>query len=328
MRLSKSGWVALSLFATGSACSYDPHPKDGFQACYSDRRLCPQGYACASDNRCYSAQSVTTSPGNGGAGSGGVVGTGGRVGTGGAATTGGTGGMGSGGATITSKDAGLSGTGGAPSTGGSTGAGGSVAADAASSTVALMTVANNQAQGAMTGFGWIAGGPKDLVTDPTCGSPVGPITSGVPCDFTNWSTSDAYCVSGSIPALPLSPTTADYNDNWGIQIGVNVTEPPGGGLEQSFMSLTIAVTGTPSSGLRAQVHRRGDPDETSYCAVLTAGTPIAFTSFNTACWDGSGTRLATSDVPNIDKISVTVPSAVGSEISVANLCFHGITFLR
>jgi len=307
----------------GVACSYNPQPESGKQECYEGR--CPGGYQCGLYNLCYRAGKVPADPGTGGAivGTGGaIVGTGGAmVGTGGAVGSGGTiagtgGSVGTGGATV-GRDAGIPGTGGA------------VGADAyvpPIPTGTVMTVANNQAQGAMTGFGWIASGPKDIITDPTCASPAGSITSGVFCNLTTWSMTTAYCVSGSIPILPPSPTTADYNDNWGIQIGVNATDPPGGGLGQSFASLAITIPGVPSSGLRAVLHRRGDAPEKTYCAPMASGTPIAFTSFNTTCWDGLGTRLTAADVPNVDQIGVQVSSNSSAAIAVSGLCLSGITF--
>ena len=88
------------------------------------------------------------------------------------------------------------------------------------------------------------------------------------------------------------------------------------------------MTGSPPVGLRIVVHRKSDSSVVEYCAtVVASGSAIAFTTFNTACWDGSGTRLAATDVANLDKIGLLVPSA-STAITVTNLCLLGITFTK
>jgi len=326
-----TGWlfVALVLASIGFACSYSPHPKEGEQLCYNQR--CVDGYVCGSDNHCYTPENLPLGPGLGGSGTGGAmpgfggtttvmvgrggsgaggvpVGTGGRAGSGGIVGVGG--GLGAGGTT---------GMGGIMSTGGTT---------TPPNVGTVVTIANGQAQGAMTGYGWVAFGPLDVVTDPTCDSPAGQMVSGVSCDLPRWSTPTAYCMSGSIPAVPSAPTAADWSNNWGIQIGLNSTLQPGEGLGQSFSSVATTLTGSPLTGLRMMVHRVGDVDTTSYCAVVSSGVSISFTRFSTTCWDTTspGTALTLADVPNIDKISIQVSSMVGTAITVTNLCLVGLTF--
>jgi hypothetical protein len=188
-----------------------------------------------------------------------------------------------------------------------------------------VTFASGKAAGAMTGYGWVALGSADTVTDPTCGPSKAAITSAAPCaTSTNWSTTTGLCITGSIPALGTPP---DYTGNWGVSVGVNAGPAAGTGLGQSFASITIAVAGSPATGLRAMVHRSGDPDATSYCYALTPGTAIPLTSFSTTCYNTAtpGTALTAADVPKIDKVSVQVSSGAAA-ISVASLCINGITF--
>lgn len=187
-----------------------------------------------------------------------------------------------------------------------------------------MTISNNQAQGAMTGYGWIALGSVDTVTDPTCASPAGAITSSASCLDTLWSSPTAYCFSGKIPAVINS---VDYTTNWGIELGIDATPVSGGVLGQSFASLSVALTGSPLTGLRVIVHRKGDASGSDYCATMTSGASVLFTNFNTACWDGSGSRLAAADVANLDKIGIHIPST-SAAITIANLCLLGITFTK
>lgn len=180
----------------------------------------------------------------------------------------------------------------------------------------------------MTGYGFVALGALDFVTSPTCGTALTPITKATPCAADpNWSSTTALCVTGSIPALPTVPVASDYTNNWGLSVGLNATDPAGTGLGQAFTTVAITTTGTPATGLRAVVHRKGDAVDVGYCAMMTSGTAIAFTSFNTECYNTpvSGTALTAADVANIDQISVQVSSGAAA-ITVTNLCITGITF--
>jgi len=180
----------------------------------------------------------------------------------------------------------------------------------------------------MTGYGWVALGSLDTVTDPTCGPTKAAITSAAPCAADpNWSSASSLCVTGSIPALPATPTSADYSANYGVIVGVNSTDASGG-LGQAFSSITITTTGGPSSGVRAQIHKLGDPDATSYCATLTSGTAIPLTKFATDCYNTTPTGVfAAADASKIDKVSVEVFSG-STAITVTNLCITGITFAK
>jgi len=175
----------------------------------------------------------------------------------------------------------------------------------------------------MTGFGWIAFGADDSVTDPTCGSPSGPISANLPCQETLWSNPTALCVSGYLPPV----IDGEYDANWGISIGVNATPLAGGVLGQSFAGVAVSVGGSPQTGLRIVAHRNGDLDSTTYCALMTPGVAVPFTSFNTACWDGSGTALSLADVTNLDNVGVQIPSG-STAVTITNLCVQGITFVR
>jgi len=131
-------------------------------------------------------------------------------------------------------------------------------------------------------------------------------------------------MSGVIPA------TTDYADDWGVQIGVSSVSSvdssgnPIRGIGISYTSIMLSFHGSPSAGLRIYVHRHGDPPSVSYCVPYVA-TPVPLTNFNTACWNGSGTGLLASDVPNIDMVMLDVVST-SSVITVTNLCLDSITF--
>jgi len=227
---------------------------------------------------------------------------------------------GRGGTAQTGGTAGTLGVGGSPGTGGNVAAGGNAGK--------VVTFNNGQAQGAMTGVGWVALGTETTLTDPTCGTDRHPIvTDSALCTTTiNWSASNALCISGSIAALPPVPTQADYANNWGVQVAASSTAPTGGGLGQPFATVSFTFTGTPMTGVRAEVHRKGDPDATLYCAYVTSGTAVPLTSFSTECWSpGMGTTLTATDVPNIDKVALQIPSSF-TAIAVQDFCMTRIEF--
>ena len=127
MRSQRIPRLFLALLGGSTACSYDPHPKDGQEACSLVDSLCPYGYQCY-NGLCYSAGHVPVSPGTGGAvssskpGSSGAGGTGGVIHTGG--VTGGAGVISVGGLIVPRGGAGIPDAGGGLSTGGTVGSGG------------------------------------------------------------------------------------------------------------------------------------------------------------------------------------------------------------
>lgn len=267
------------------------------------------GFACGSDDLLVGV--------NGGAATGGdtqasVGGAGGNVGNGGA--------MVAGGATAATGAGGQS---------TSTSLGGSAGAVAPSLGGATVTFYNGQAQGWMNGTGWVALGALDSVTSPTCSSGA-PITSAAPCRAqTLWNNPNALCVSGQIPALPPVPTASDYANNWGLQVGVNANELSIAAIGLPFSTITLYVSGMPSTGLRAVLHRKGDPGSTTYWTRFFPGSAIAATDFSTNPDLGptlGGINLTSTDTSNIDWIAVQVTSG-STPITVTDLCLTGITFL-
>ena len=236
-----------------------------------------------------------------------------------------------GGAAIFSVGCGSSSGNGNPGTGGSMGGGtGGTSGTACTAGDTKVCFKDGKAEGAMTGYGWVALGMLDTLTDPTCDTDKHAIDSAHACTtMTNWSTSNSLCISGTIPALPATPVQSDYDNNWGIQIGVNTSEPPGIALGKSRTSMTITLAGTPTTGLRAIVHVKGEPAGQAYCAELTSGQAITMSTFNLECWNGTAAApakaLSADNIPNIDKIGIQV-SSTATEIKVANLCLQSIAF--
>ena len=186
-----------------------------------------------------------------------------------------------------------------------------------------VTFVKGKAQGAMTGYGYVALGADDSITSPTCGPQDTEITEASPCKSSpNWSQDDAICVSGKIPAL--DETDPDYDANWGVQVGANATDPDGDGLGQAFKTVTFTLSGKPTSGLRALVHK----GSTDYCYEgVTSGKAIDFTDFTKTCYDSAspGTAITAADVASISKLVIQVSSTT-SATTVADLCITKIEF--
>ncbi len=197
--------------------------------------------------------------------------------------------------------------------------GGATAAGNSGKTVTFSP--SGKASGAMSGWAFVALGATDTVSVPTCGSPAVAITGAAQCTTsTNWPTA-GICVTGSVPPNP-SPYTS-----WGINIGVDSTDPAGGGLGQTFSSVTIAATGVPAGATFRYIIALGTgTSEVDYCAAATPGTAVSFSTFNTKCYDTpiDGTAYAGngSDITGV-QLQVVPGSAT---ITVTSLCITGITF--
>jgi hypothetical protein len=200
------------------------------------------------------------------------------------------------------------------------------APDGTVSVIATVTFNQGLAIGPMTGYGWVTLGSADSVTSPTCGTGSPTITSANPClKGTIWNTPSALCVTGLVPALPPVPTAADYTANWGLQVGVNAKEP-NAATGRSFSTITINFSAAPVGDLRVELHRSGDAPGATYCfAGAVSGLAIPIGSFNTKCWDGTGTALTAADGPTVDSIGLQVTSG-SAAITVTNLCLNSIVF--
>jgi hypothetical protein len=101
----------------------------------------------------------------------------------------------------------------------------------------------------------------------------------------------AYCGAGSTGVATATGTV------WGAGIGSSLNQAMATGPQSPPIN-TYTVTGSgisyvldnlPSQGMRIIIDESGS----DYCAPLSAASgTVKWSSFNTKCWDGSGTTLA------------------------------------
>jgi hypothetical protein len=117
----------------------------------------------------------------------------------------------------------------------------------------------------------------------------------------------------------------DYADDWGCGIGVNLNQAMG-----SMTTFPLVLTGTGvtvyTSPIPACTTARVILDQNGavpgYCAVLTPGVEIPWSSFNTACWDDSGTFL--TGPPSSQALRVQFVASTMQACSFSNFCVTGI----
>jgi hypothetical protein len=138
--------------------------------------------------------------------------------------------------------------------------------------------------------------------------------------------SDSLCITGNVMALPPTPTPADLANDWGCGIGVNLNQGDAGTTSMTYVFTGTGITVTttevpPCTTARVVVDNAGQ----DYCAPLTDGAAIPWTTFNTACWDNSGTALAAPPASVAVKVQF-VTSATGP-CSYTDFCVTAISTL-
>jgi hypothetical protein len=115
---------------------------------------------------------------------------------------------------------------------------------------------------------------------------------------------DSLCASGT---TGVADTAGKI---WGAGVGINLdkAEPPAD-VQLSGTGMTYALSSLPTQGLRAQVTVGGK----DYCVKLaSASGTVAWTDFNTACWDNSGTKLTGAPKTAHLGFQVTAATAAGT----------------
>jgi hypothetical protein len=181
------------------------------------------------------------------------------------------------------------GTGGTSSTGntgGTTGAGGAAG--------------NYYTSGVWQGYAWVGSS--------------GTGTTITPADFTTHTPGTAFCVSGSVAAM------SDYSGT--AMIGFNINQAEGATTVGTWTPASITsggvqvnLTNNGGSTLRLQIQGpNGGTDATQrWCATITGSGLVAWSSFNTACWDPT-TGTAYAGQP-IAAVLVLVPGNNATAVS-------------
>jgi hypothetical protein len=156
--------------------------------------------------------------------------------------------------------------------------------------------------GGLSGYAWVAGGTGTTWLSPS------------PCNdqqcFQN--TGGVLCAQGSIAALACtSPSSCDWNTNWGAMIGWNPT-PVQHEAWGAAAAAGIAVTYAGGPGeYRLMAHVVGDPDSTTYCVERYVSGQVATpSSFLSQCWANTGDGLpsfAVVDVLGLQLIAAQAP---------------------
>jgi hypothetical protein len=144
------------------------------------------------------------------------------------------------------------------------------------------------------GYAWTSAGPS------------GSASTITPANFSSLAAGGQLCASGSV--APQS----NYG-GYGI-LGLYVNQATGASTPADPVTVTgtglvVNVTNTGGSALRVQIQDElGATDATHrWCATITgSGGTIPWSSFNTACWDGSGTAYA---MQPINAVLIMVPGS-------------------
>jgi hypothetical protein len=134
--------------------------------------------------------------------------------------------------------------------------------------------------------------------------------------------STGLCISGNV----MEVVASDYTDDWGCGIGFNLNQTMGTNTPVNAYALTGTGVTVSSSAVPACTSARVVLDQngtTTYCAALTPGVAIPWSSFNTACWDNSGTFL--TGPPTSQALKVQFVSSPSHACPFTNFCITGVS---
>lgn len=286
-----------------------------------DTRTCVGPGACAGGQEC-NDDGTDWSTCDCGSGSGGAEpGTGGAAGGGantGGTSTGGTnsggsstGGVSTGGVNMGGSNTG--GSGGSNTGGSSTGGTGSSAMTCGQNLGILNAYYDN---GTMCGYAFTAANKNAGADIP--GTSIAPSCGAGPC-FTG----DKLCATG-VTTLPKH--NPDSNDYSGVMIGWNVAQAMGsptvGTYATSGTGITVNYTATGATGEIRVVLQTGEEE---YCAPVTSGTAVAWSSFKTICWHDDVNQTPFAIGTPIKAILLWIDGSYATDQSITEFCLDSIT---
>jgi len=136
----------------------------------------------------------------------------------------------------------------------------------------------------------------------------------------------AFCASGTTAVADALGTI------WGAGLGANLnqamatsaTSPPVGTYAVTGSGITYTISNLPSQGMRIIIDNSPTGTITDYCALLSAASgTVKWASFNSKCWDGSGTSLSAAPTAATHlQFQVTAGPATGP----FNFCVNSVAF--
>jgi hypothetical protein len=135
------------------------------------------------------------------------------------------------------------------------------------------------------------------------------------------------CISGNVMALPANPTAADYSNDWGCGIGVNVNQMMGTNMPINSTTLSgtgvsVTVNAIPTcTTARVIVTDSG----TDYCAPLTGtSTTVPWSMFNTECWMPSKGQALSGAPTAVTAVKVQFVTSM-TACTFSNFCIDAMT---
>jgi hypothetical protein len=136
------------------------------------------------------------------------------------------------------------------------------------------------------------------------------------------------CISGNVMKLPANPTQADYSNDWGAGIGINLNQAADAGptvmgtYTLTGTGVTVGVNGIPSCTTARVIVNQGGMD---YCAPLTGNsTTVPWSMFNTACWMPS-TGTALSGPPTSTQLKVQFVTSKTAACPFTSFCITNLS---
>jgi hypothetical protein len=128
------------------------------------------------------------------------------------------------------------------------------------------------------------------------------------------------CITGTVGSVGNPP---QYSVNWGCGVGFNIDQamganPPANAVALPGSGITVTTSAVPACTTARVILDNGGTD---YCAPLTSGTMIPWSTFNTKCWDGTGTAM--SGAPTSAKVRVQFVTAM-TACQFSNFCITAV----
>jgi hypothetical protein len=148
--------------------------------------------------------------------------------------------------------------------------------------------------GPWSGYGFTATDPGKATITPTCGTSCTPAFTG-----------NNFCMNGTV--------TGETDYSGFAMLGWNVAQPADGGAASTWAvpasgGITVTVANPGKTDLRLQLQGTDPHTGTDrWCAALTSGMEIPWTSFVTNCWTGGTPQTALAAGAPIEQASIIVP---------------------